>query len=312
MKFTKTLLACAGILAMGTGMTSCLGSGNSDMEYTQTMSGFFNVAFTSPYDEPLYYNSVGYQIVFNSTQQTANVIIDGLKLPTATYSQLQFNDVKWSIPDYWKTINLTSVQPVSLTSTPVFDNFKVRILDRYVMNNIYAPLTQIQYNVMGLMINSIPSGVICVGTTSITPEGGSTTTTDEKSETVPVYALQLVQSTSANLNNESERKAVLQMANFSLDGAGLHSFVIKNIDWSINYSGTAKLSMSGDEPLQEATSSSSTTTTAYGDYVVTDFQGSADALNNMFLSFNVSSEKDNKKFTVVVSCRTPTTTSTAN
>lgn len=309
MKFTTKLLACAGILALGSGMTSCLNGGSSDLEYTQTMTGFFNVAFSSPYDEPTYYNGVGYQIRYNQTQLTANVTIDGLKLGTNTYPQLQFNAVKWSAVDYWKTISLTLVQPTALTSAPIFDTFKVRILDRYVLGTVYAPLMQVDYSLLGTMVKSIPSGVICEGSTTITDQNGSTYNTDEKSPKFPTYAVQFIQSTSVNLNNESERKAVLQMANFAFSGAdNPHTFVVKNIKFNIGYDGRATLSVD-DESLQEATLSNTTNTTAYGDYKVTDLTGYADSMNNMYLKFTVSSEKENKTYDVVVSTRTPTTTS---
>ncbi len=307
MKITKILLACAGIMAMGTGMTSCLGGNNSDIEYTQTMSGYFNVAFSSPDDEPTYYNGVGYQVVYNATQMTADVVIDGLQLWGTTYSQMQFSDETWSLTDYWKTIKLSSVQPTSLTTAPVFDSFVMRIYDRYVLSTVYAPLTQIQYNVMGLTVNSMPSGVICVGTTTVTLDDGHSFSTDMTSETYPTYGLQFYSDTSTNLNNASERKGVLEIANFSFTGNNsTTNLVIKNISFDIDYSGTATLSIDAEEPLQEATSTSSTTTTAYGDYVVTEFTGTADAMNNMWLRFKVSSETEDKAYTIVVSCQTPT------
>ncbi len=307
MKFTKTLLACAGILALGTGMTSCLGGGNSDMTYTQSMTGFFNVVFDSPYDEPEYFNSVGYQIQFNTTQAIADVSIDGLKLPDAQYPMLTFKNVKWSMPNYWKTINLTAVQPVSLTMAPVFDSFKMRILDRYVLGGMYAPLMQVQYSISGSTINSIPSGVICEGNTSVTEAQGSTYATDLKSEKYPTYGVQFVQNTNTNLNNESERKAVLQMANFAFTGGGapVHTFVIKNINFDINYAGEALLSLDSEQ-LQQATDANSTATKAYGDYVVTNLSGRVDALNNMNLTFTLSSEEDNKSYNVSIACVTPT------
>lgn len=310
MKFTKTLLACASILAMGTGMTSCLNGGNSDMEYTQTLTGFFNAVFSSPYDEPTYYNGVGYQIKFNSTQLTADVTIDGLKLPSGTYSQLMFDDVKWSRPDYWNTISLTNVQPTSLTSTPIFDSFKIRILDRYVLGTVYAPLMQVQYSLMGggEYVQSIPSGVICEGTTTITPENGNTITSNTQSSAYPTYAIQFIQSTSANLNNESERMAVLQMANFSFDnGSSTHTFIVKNLKFNVKYDGSATLSLD-EESLQEASLTNTTNTTAYGDYKVTNLTGTANAQNEMYLHFTVSSEQDAKKYDVVISCVTPSTT----
>lgn len=313
MKLTKTLLACAGILAMGAGMTSCLGGGNSDMTYTQTLTGFFNVAFDTPYDEPTYYTGMGYQIAYNQTQLTADVTMDGLKLGTNTYPQLKFANVKWSMPNYWKTIDLTMAQPTALTSAPLFESFKIRILDRYVLNTVYAPLIDVSYTVLGgPTIKSIPSGVICEGTTNVTEQGAGTYTTDEKSSTYPTYAVQYLQSTTANLNNASERKAVLQMANFAFTASdNTHTFVVKNIAFNIGYDGRATLSVD-EESLQEATVSNTTNTTAYKDYKVTNLTGNADAMNNMYLHFTISSEEDNKSYDVVISARTPDTSSTTN
>lgn len=314
MKITKLLLASAGIAAMGMGMTSCLGTHNNDgLEYTQNFSSFFNVVFSSSADEPTYQNGIGYQVKYNMTNSVANLQIDGLSVNGTTYTTLTADKLPWTYYYGWSKITATSFTPNSLTLAPTFTNFNFDVMDRYVLNSTtYYPCLNINYVLNGeYYVISMPTGVINEGTTVVTDKDGNQYTTTNNDNTFPTYAIQLLPSTTANLNNASERKAMITMNNFQFSvNSENKNFVIKDIPYDVERSGLISLSIDNAQLQTVVGSGSSTVYSTYKDYTVSDFMCTTNTANVMDLTFTVTSAEDDVEYRVVCRCVTPVYSST--
>ncbi len=300
-KFFATVLALASALGV---LTSCNSKGNSDYVTVQTLSNFINVTTDPGTGTPLIIDNIGYKIELNLTKSTANISIDGLKLPNGmTYGQLVFTDLPLTFNSIgWLEIKqMIAVPHVSAGLTaPTFSALSIRQLDRVLDGSLYYPLFDFTYNVDGYQIVSTPSNMINTGTTVVATEGQPDYTPGDEQSIL--YGISL---------DTKTMKATIQIQGAKFASAmPAMNMGFKDIPFEFSQSGMAIIKTSALEPVLITGSNSST---PMPNYPITDLTCITDAKNNMTLTFTCTIKSDKggtateTPFHVTVNCSTPTT-----
>lgn len=306
MKKTKLFaLMLSVVVALGV-LSSCNTGGSSDYVTRQVLSGFTNVTTDYTTGDKAITTGIGYVVEINYTKGTADVTIEGLKLPNGkSFGQL----ILYSLPVSMSTDGWIEIKPGAMVTpttsaglqAPTFTSFTFRICDRMFSNDLYYPLFDIRYSVDSYNLVSVPQTLINVGTTLVASEGQPNYSPSESEE--PLYGIIL---------NTTNMTATIQIqgAKFASAMPALN-MAFTNIPFTFEDNGYVSLK---SESLEPSIITGTNSTTPMPNYPITNLTCHADGQNNMTLGFTctIKSERDGQAtetaYNVSVVCQTPKAT----
>ncbi len=300
----KNLIKMMAVIAASASLSSCLGDNDNDVKYTMAYTNFFNVVKELSTGSTYYYTGIGYAINYNATKATAELTVEGLVVPSGSYTSLTFSELPWTVStNGWRNIQVTNVVPTATTLVPTFNSLTFNVYDRYVLTSSYYPAYNIQYRINDLyQVYSFPAGVINVGTTTaIDQDGTAYTTSGDQTATVAInfYAT----STSINLNNADERNGSIALYNAQFSSTMQEvNLVIPDVKWNATGS---NITFSADGPIQIQKINDNQVLEDYGDYKVTDLYCNTDGANAMVLTYKLSSITDGVTYQISTTSTTP-------
>ena len=245
MKFTRTICAIAVCIATCLGIVSCDSKQNDpELKYRQQILNAFVYANDMAEDLTIEYLGANYDIIYDFIAGTADVTIQGLRLPgNKQYPTITLTAVPFTIDDNGSRVLEGSNMPVAVegfATAPVFSAFKLTVADRYFTNDYkltpniseakyYSPQISILFTIDGhyRVVSSLP-GQVFIGTTVTTDSEGKSFSNSD-----PTYVLTLDMETKTGNLTINGAKFIQNMPEMTM--------TFPNIPFTVSNTGTVTL-----------------------------------------------------------------------
>lgn len=136
-------LLCAACICV-CALSSCDNENDNPTITQQVFPNFFASVTNMAEGVGAVYSNISYGVILNYTDMTADVQINGLRLPDGTsYPAMTLSQIPWTIDKSgWKVIKGSNLTPSVSGISPVFNNFEFRIYERILdseVPNVYSP-----------------------------------------------------------------------------------------------------------------------------------------------------------------------------
>ncbi|MDE6098416.1 MAG: hypothetical protein K2G24_05970 [Muribaculaceae bacterium] len=201
MKLSRTLALIAAALLIGLGATSCNDKNNNEEFKVQQKitTALAHVSDINGTEASITYKGLSYDIIYDYIAATAEVTIQGLRVPGGTqYPAVKLSEVPFKVEkDGTRLLEGTNLPSAisGFASAPLFTSFRLSVFDR-IIGEYYYPVASISFTIDGRYhgVSTIPTQVF-QGTTVTTDANGQSF-----SNTDPIYVLELdVQKMTASL-----------------------------------------------------------------------------------------------------------------
>lgn len=266
----KKILFSAITLLAAVSLTGCLGTDSNNVN-TQTFQ--YTQCFNSVTDLDASTTSAiegaTYKIAIDYVKQTADVVIDNLKLsPETTGLSFKLEKMPWTIsPDGFYIISATTITPTGLAQQYVVENFKCEMLLR-VINYSSMPVYAIQFTVNDRYhVCAVPAQNVYFGTTGVVKADGSGSTFYSTETTYNILLDPKTMKGDINIGG----------AKFG-EGMPAQNFTIKNVPFTLNGHGYSFNGADQFIPEQNGTPNPQ--------YPISNINGWANVSSGMNLQFN--------------------------